>query len=131
MEKMSSTGHNRIDKFLWSVRLYKTRSQAADACKNGRVQLNSTAVKPSRVIEAEDIITVRKMPVIYTYRCLAVPPSRVGARLVNLYLEDLTPEEELQKLDLRVNYNIGYRKRGSGRPTKRERRDIDRLRTDS
>ena len=128
---MSNTGVNRIDKFLWSVRIFKTRSLAADACKNGRVLVNSITVKPSRSIDAEDIITVKKMPVIYTFRCVAIPPSRVGAKIVSDYLEDLTPDEELQKLELRADYNIGHRRRGSGRPTKRERRDIDRFKSET
>jgi len=124
---MSSSANNRIDKFLWSLRIYKTRSQAADACKNGRVLVNSLTVKPSRSIVPEDIITVKKMPVIYTYRCIDIPSSRLGAKLVHKYIEDLTPDEELQKLELRADQNIGYRERGSGRPTKWERRDIERF----
>jgi len=119
---------DRIDKFLWSVRIYKTRSQAADACKNGRILINNTSLKPSRTIGPGDILTVKKMPVIYTYRVIAIPPSRLGAKLVPSFLEDLTPEEELQKLEIRADYNTGHRSRGSGRPTKRERRDIDRFR---
>lgn len=120
----------RIDKFLWSVRIYKTRSQAADACKNGRVLINNTTIKSSRLINQGDILIVRKMPVIYTFRCIAIPPSRIGAKLVSDYLENLTPEEELQKLEVKADFNLGHRKRGSGRPTKRERRDIDRFKSD-
>jgi ribosome-associated heat shock protein Hsp15 len=127
---MSNSSTNRIDKFLWSVRIYKTRSQAADACKNGRVIINEVAVKASRVIEAGDIFTVKKMPVIYTYRCIDIPPSRVGAKMLANFIENLTPEEELQKLDLRPGYNSGHRRRGAGRPTKRERRDIDRFKNE-
>ena len=118
----------RLDKFLWSVRLYKTRSQAADACKNSRILLNNLSVKPSRSISEGDILVVKKMPVVFTYRILAIPPSRLGAKLVSSYIEDLTPEEEKAKFDMKPQHNLGFRKRGLGRPTKRERRDIDRFR---
>jgi len=124
---MSRTDDTRIDKFLWSVRIYKTRSQAADACKNSRILIDNIAAKPSRTISEGLIITVKKMPVTYTYKIIAIPPSRLGAKLVPEYIEDLTPEEETQKLDYRADYNTGHRKRGAGRPTKRERRDIDRF----
>ena len=127
---MSNSSSDRIDKFLWSVRIYKTRSQAAAACKNGRVIINDIAVKASRAIEAGDIFTVKKMPVIYTYRCIDIPASRVGAKMLANFIENLTPEEELQKLDLRPDYNTGHRRRGAGRPTKRERRDIDRFKNE-
>ena len=127
---MSSSSNNRIDKFLWSVRIYKTRTQASDACKNGRVLINNTPVKPSRVIEMGDSLIVKKMPVVYTFSIKDIPPSRVGPKLVADYLEDLTPEEELEKLQHRADYNSGHRKRGLGRPTKRERRDLDRLQSD-
>lgn len=130
MTIMSNSSHGRIDKFLWSVRIYKTRSQAADACKNGRVIINKIAVKPSRTVEPGDIFTIKKMPVVYTFRCIDIPASRVGAKMLANFIEDLTPEEELQKLDLRPEYNTGYRRRGEGRPTKRERRDLDRFRTE-
>lgn len=124
---MNNTSDTRLDKFLWSVRIYKTRSQAADACKNKRVLLNSIAAKPSRFVSEGDLIIVKKMPVIYTYRILAIPPSRLGAKLTVNYLEDLTPEDEKRKLDIKPLSNLGFRRRGQGRPTKRERRDIDRL----
>lgn len=124
---MSDSSSNRIDKFLWSVRLYKTRSQAADACKNGRVLINNSTIKPSRTVEPGDILIVKKMPVIYTFRCIGIPPSRIGAKLVADFIENLTPEEELQKLEIKAGFNSGHRRRGAGRPTKRERRDLDRF----
>ncbi len=124
---MSKTDDTRIDKFLWSVRIYKTRSQGADACKNNRILIDNIAVKPSRTVAEGNIITIKKMPVIYTYRIIAIPPSRLGAKLLPLYIENLTAEEELLKLDVKADFNIGHRKRGTGRPTKRERRDIDRF----
>ncbi len=122
---MSKTDDTRIDKFLWSVRIYKTRSKATDACKNGRILIDNIAVKPSRAITESSIITVKKMPVIYTFKVKAIPPSRLGAKLVPEYIDNLTPEEELEKLDYRADFNAGHRPRGSGRPTKRDRRDID------
>lgn len=124
---MNNTGDTRLDKFLWSVRIYKTRSQAADACKNNRILLNSIPAKPSRFVSEGDLIIVKKMPVIYTYRILAIPPSRLGAKLAVNCLEDLTPEDEKKKLDIKPQSNLGFRRRGQGRPTKRERRNIDRL----
>lgn len=124
---MNNADDTRIDKFLWSVRIYKTRSQAADACRNNRVLLNNSPVKASRLVSAGDIIIVKKMPAVFTYRILAIPPSRLGAKLLGKYLEDLTPEDEKIKLDIKPGLNTGFRKRGLGRPTKRERRDIDRF----
>ncbi len=124
---MSDSSSNRIDKFLWSVRLYKTRSQAADACKNGRILINNSPLKPSRTVEPGDILIIKKMPVIYTFRCISIPPSRVGAKLVADFIENLTPEEELHKLEIKAGFNSGHRRRGAGRPTKRERRDLDRF----
>ena len=118
----------RIDKFLWSVRIYKSRSIAADACRNNRVTVNSVHAKSSRTVSPGDMITVRKMPVIYSYRVIDIPRSRVGAPLVKNYLEDLTPPEERSKIEVKAGLSTGYRQRGSGRPTKKERRSIDRLR---
>ena len=118
----------RIDKFLWSVRIYKTRSMATEACRKGRVSIDDIPVKPSRQIKTGEIIQVRKPPVIYSYRLKEIPPSRVSAGLVDKYLEDNTPEEEKIKLDIKGKTAAGYRYKGSGRPTKKERRDLDSLR---
>ncbi len=117
----------RIDKFLWAVRLFKTRSQAADACKKGKVLINGLTVKPSREINVDDIFELKKNPVIYRYRVKELLTNRVGAKLVAQYLEDITPEEELFKLEVERNMPYFKRDRGTGRPTKKERRDIDRL----
>lgn len=117
----------RIDKFLWSVRIYKTRSMATEACRKGRVSIDDIPVKPSRQIKTGEIIQVKKPPVIYSYRLKEIPPSRVSAGLVDKYLEDNTPEEEKIKLDIRSKTASGYRYKGSGRPTKKERRDLDSL----
>ena len=116
----------RIDKFLWAVRLFKTRSLAASACKMGRILVNNNSIKPSRTLEAEETLTVRKPPVTYTYRIISLTENRVGAKLVCNFLEDITPEEEKLKLDLRNSGPVGLREKGTGRPTKKERRIIDR-----
>ncbi|MCF6241989.1 MAG: RNA-binding S4 domain-containing protein [Bacteroidales bacterium] len=117
----------RIDKFLWAVRLFKTRSQAADACKKGRVLINERAVKPSREIKVADVFVLRKSPVNYKYRVKELLTNRVGAKLVENYLENITPKEELFKLEVEKNMPYFKRDRGTGRPTKKDRRDIDRL----
>ncbi|MCX6260996.1 MAG: S4 domain-containing protein [Bacteroidia bacterium] len=117
----------RIDKFLWSVRIYKTRSIASEACRRGRIIINSIQVKPSRTVFKYEIITVKKLPVIYTYRIIEPIENRVSAKLVSKYIEDLTPEEEKIKLDLRHAGFTSYRVKGTGRPTKKERRNLDRF----
>jgi ribosome-associated heat shock protein Hsp15 len=117
----------RIDKFLWSVRIYATRSLATEECKKGRVTIGDVAVKPSRVAKVGETILVRKNPVTYTYRIVELLGKRVGAKLVPLYLEDLTPEEELRKLDVSYTGSLFTRDRGAGRPTKKDRRDIGRV----
>jgi ribosome-associated heat shock protein Hsp15 len=117
----------RIDKFLWSVRIYKTRSIATEACRKGRITINNISVKPSRSVFKDEIITVKKLPLIYTYRIIQPVENRVSAKLVSNYIEDLTPEEEKKKLDIRHSGTTGYREKGSGRPTKKERRNLDRF----
>lgn len=123
---MSDNQHIRIDKFLWAVRIFKTRSIASDACSKGRVVINNINVKPSRVISKDEIITIKKPPVNYTYRIIELIENRVSAKLVEKYIADLTPEEEKIKLNIRQSGVIGYRDKGTGRPTKKERRSIDR-----
>ena len=117
----------RIDKFLWSVRVYATRSLATDACKKGHISIGGIAVKPSRVVKTGELILVRKNPVTYSYRVTALLGKRVGAKLVPDYLEDLTPAEELQKLEAGHTGALFTRDRGAGRPTKKDRRDIGRV----
>jgi ribosome-associated heat shock protein Hsp15 len=117
----------RIDKFLWSVRVYHTRSIATEECKKGRVTIGGIAVKPSRVVKAGEVILERKNPVTYSYRVIELLGKRVGAKLVPLYLEDLTPAEELNKLDITQGGALFMRDRGAGRPTKKDRRDIGRV----
>ena len=116
----------RIDKWLWSVRVFKTRSLATDACKRGRVIVEEQAVKPSREIKANDIIIVRKPPVIYTYKVIATLEKRLPAKRVHEFMEDLTTSDELDKLKVKETISF-FRERGSGRPTKKERRDIDKI----
>jgi ribosome-associated heat shock protein Hsp15 len=120
----------RIDKFLWSVRLYKTRSLASDECRKGRIIIKDILVKPSRIISSGEIITVKKPPVTFTYRVVEPIENRVSAKIVNQFLEDLTPDTEKVKLDIRQSGGIGNRERGTGRPTKKERRLIDRFQQD-
>lgn len=115
----------RVDKFLWSVRYFKTRSIATDACKQGKVRVNDNIVKPSREVYPSDKVTIRKDQINYEIEILDLPPSRVGAKLVSLYIKDVTPKEALEKLDLLKYSQDFYRKKGTGRPTKKDRRDID------
>lgn len=119
----------RIDKFLWSVRLFKTRSIASEECRKGRVLINNVQVKPSRIVLKDEIIIVKKPPVVYSFRVLEPIENRVSAKLVDSFLEDLTPEEEKEKLNIRLSSGVIFREKGSGRPTKKDRRDIDRLKT--
>lgn len=115
----------RIDKFLWCVRYFKTRSLATNACKQGKVKMEGNNVKPSKEVFPADKIRVRKNQIDYQLEVLDLPPSRVGAKLVNIYVNDLTPKEAFEKLDLLKYSKDYYRKKGSGRPTKKDRRDID------
>ena len=114
----------RIDKWLWVMRIFKTRTVATEACKKGRVLMGGVAVKPSRTIKEGDIINVRKPPVTYSFRVKALAQNRLGARLVPDYMENITPKSELDLLDVvRISGFIDRRK-GLGRPTKREGRDL-------
>lgn len=115
----------RVDKYLWCVRYFKTRTIATNACKKGQVKINDESVKPSREIYPTDIIQVRKNQINYKIEVLDMPPSRVGAKLVSIYALDITPKENLEKLDLLKYSKDYYRKKGTGRPTKKDRREID------
>lgn len=116
----------RIDKWLWAIRVYKTRSLAADACKANRISVNGQVVKPSREVKEGDVVTVKRLPVVYTYKVLEAIHNRQPAKNVPLYAENLTPQSELDKLTQKVTVSI-LRDPGTGRPTKKERRDIDDL----
>ena len=115
----------RIDKYLWAMRIYKTRSIAADACKNGRVSMNGVQLKPSRTFKVGDVFNVRKGPITYTYRVLQLTENRLGAKLVPEYLQNCTAPEQLELLELARLAGNGTRDRGLGRPTKKDRRDIE------
>ncbi|MDN3493325.1 RNA-binding S4 domain-containing protein [Winogradskyella bathintestinalis] len=115
----------RIDKYLWCVRYYKTRSIATKACKKGQVKINGAAVKPSREVFPTDKIVLRKDQVIYQLTVNDLPPNRVGAKLVDLYRVDTTPKSAFEAKELLKYSKDYYRKKGSGRPTKKDRRDID------
>ena len=115
----------RIDKFLWSVRIYKTRSLASKACTAGKVKLNEKAIKPSKSIATGNIFSVKKGPVEFRFQIKSLLKNRVGAKLVEDYLENITPKDELEKLEMiRLRYNL-YRAKGLGRPTKKDRREMD------
>ncbi|MBR3989759.1 MAG: RNA-binding S4 domain-containing protein [Bacteroidales bacterium] len=117
----------RIDKYLWAIRAFKTRTEAADACKGGKVKVDGVSAKASRDVKAGEIIKIRKGAVEYTYRVVEPTEHRVGAALVPQYAENLTPQEELDKLKAPVETFFITRDRGAGRPTKKERREIDEL----
>ena len=119
----------RVDKWLWAVRIFKTRNQATEACKKGRILIREQPVKPSRVLRINDIIQVKRPPVIYSYKVTGLLAKRLSARLVQDYIEDITPKQELEKLKVRETFFIS-RDKGSGRPTKKERRTMDKLRED-
>ncbi len=117
----------RIDKWLWAVRLFKTRTLATEECKKGRVTIDGMAVKPSRVPKIGEVIKVRKSPVAYSYKVVDLIGKRVGAKLVGLYVLDITPPEELHILEVRKQMGFFERDKGAGRPTKKDRRDLERL----
>lgn len=124
---MSEESLVRIDKWLWAVRIFKTRNQATTACKKGKILIKNKPVKPSRIINIDDIVVIKKLPVVYTYRVKELLEKRVAARQVNQYIEDLTSDEELKKLKIRQVQDFVIREKGMGRPTKKERRILDRL----
>lgn len=117
----------RIDKYLWSIRVYKTRSEATDACKGGKVRINGGDTKPSKTVKVGDTVVARKGAVTYTYKVLQLVDKRQGAKLVPVYAENLTPPEELAKLRAPVETFFLKRDRGAGRPTKKDRRQMDDL----
>lgn len=115
----------RIDKYLWCTRYYKTRSIATEACKKGHVKMNGDSVKPSRDVYPGEKYLVRRNQVNYELLILDLPANRVGAKLVDLYRKDLTPPEAFENQELLKYSRDFYRKKGTGRPTKKDRRDID------
>lgn len=125
--KKMPTESLRIDKWLWEVRLFKSRSLATDACKAGKVKMDGSNVKASKEIKEGDIIVVSLNPLFKTVRVKQFPKSRVNAKLVPDFMEDLTPETEYNRVKLINDTNSEYRDRGIGRPTKKQRRVIDQL----
>jgi len=115
----------RVDKYLYCVRYFKTRNIATIACKKGHIKVNDVIVKPSREIYPLDIIEVRKDQVNYKLKVNDIPPSRVGAKLVDIYRIDMTPKEAFEARDMLKYSKDYYRKKGAGRPTKKDRRDIE------
>jgi len=115
----------RIDKFLWCIRFYKTRSIATEACKKSHVKVNGSIVKPSREVYPTDKIEIRKDQINYQIVVNDLPPNRVSAKLVDIYRTDITPKEAFEAQELLKFSKDYYRKKGAGRPTKKDRRDID------
>jgi ribosome-associated heat shock protein Hsp15 len=124
-------GDVRIDKWLWEVRIFKTRSQATDAIRAGRVRILDQIIKPSRLIKSGEIIMINLSPVKKSVRVTGFPQHRVAAKLVLDYMEDLTPQEEYDKLKVHKESVFEYRQKGVGRPTKKERRIIEILKLKS
>lgn len=118
-------GEVRVDKWLWAVRVFKTRSIATDACKMSRISINGQLAKPSRLVKVGDVISVRKPPIEFSFKVLAVLNNRVGAKLVPEYMENVTPREQYEILELQRISGFVDRAKGQGRPTKKERRDLD------
>ena len=117
----------RVDKWLWAVRIFKTRTQAGDACKGGKVKIDGTNVKASREIKVDDEIEVQQQTIKKKIKVLKLVKNRVGAKFVAELMEDLTPPEEYERLEMMRLLNHEKRNRGEGRPTKRDRREIERL----
>ncbi len=117
----------RIDKYLWAIRVFKTRTDATDACKGGKVKIGTANAKPSREVQPGEVITIRKGVATFTYKVLQLTDHRLGAKLVPDYAENQTPEEELNKLRAPVESFFITRDRGAGRPTKKDRREIEQI----
>jgi ribosome-associated heat shock protein Hsp15 len=121
----------RIDKFLWCVRHFKTRSLATEACNKGHLKINGNTVKASKEVFIGETIVIRKNQINYSFEIIGIPNTRMGAKLVNLYINDTTPVEELERLQL-VKYSQDYyRSKGTGRPTKKDRRDLENFSDDN
>lgn len=121
----------RIDKWLWSVRIFKTRTIAAEACKKGRISINGAQAKPSKTVHEGDTVQVRKAPVTYSFKVLQAIESRVGAKLVPQMMENITPPDQYELLEMNRIGGFVKRAAGLGRPTKKDRRDMDDFLQDS
>lgn len=115
----------RIDKWLWAVRIFKTRTIAAEACKKGRISINGAQVKPARMVKPNDVIQVRKPPITYSFKVLQAIEKRVGAKLVPEMMENVTPKEQYELLEMNRISGFVDRARGTGRPTKKDRRSME------
>lgn len=122
----------RIDKWLWAARIFKTRNKASEACRSGKISIKGNTVKPSHIIKPGDMVDVKFRPVVRSYRVLGLAVKRISAKLSKDLVEEVTPEEELEKLKMYrkdpLSFIFAIREKGSGRPTKKERRKIDILR---
>lgn len=121
----------RVDKWLWAMRVFKTRTVATDACKKGRVTIGGTVVKPSRTIKPGDVIDVKKPPITFTFRVLQISNNRLGAKLVPDYLENITPQAQYDLLEMTKISGFVDRQKGLGRPTKRDSRELSRFKEES
>ena len=115
----------RIDKWMWAARIFKTRTIAAEACKKGRISINGSQVKPARMVKPGDVVQVRKPPVTYSFKVLQAIEKRVGAKLVPEIMENVTTPDQYELMEMRKISGFVDRARGTGRPTKKERRDLD------
>ena len=115
----------RIDKWLWAARIFKTRSIAADACKNGRVTIGGVNVKPSHTVKAGEVVSVKKPPITYSFKILKTIEQRVGAKLIPEIYENVTDEKQYELLEMSRISGFANRAKGTGRPTKKDRRDLD------
>jgi ribosome-associated heat shock protein Hsp15 len=119
--------NSRIDKWLWAVRIFKTRTDASEACRKGWILVNNAQVKPSREVKIGDVVTVKRPPINYVYAVVGLVENRQPAKNVPLYAENITPQEDIDMLKIQRSTLFVQRDRGTGRPTKKERRDIDRF----
>lgn len=115
----------RIDKWLWAVRIFKTRTIAAEACKKGRVSINGSQVKPARMVKPGDVIQVKKSPITYSFKVLQAIEKRVGAKIVSEFMENVTTPDQYELLEMSKISGFVGRAKGTGRPTKKDRRDLD------
>lgn len=115
----------RLDKYLWAVRLFKTRTISSEFCKKGKVYINAIAAKSSTKVKAGDSITIKKKGITYRYKVKGIISKRIGAKLVPNFIENITSAEELEKFKMQQAMKKAYREKGAGRPTKKDRRDLD------
>ncbi|MCF6356870.1 MAG: RNA-binding S4 domain-containing protein [Draconibacterium sp.] len=119
------TENVRVDKWLWAVRIFKTRSLATDACRKGHVSIGESTLKPSRMVQVGEIVKVRKSPITRSLKIIALAEKRMSAKLILDFVEDVTPASEVKLLEMQKNMRWIARDRGTGRPTKKDRRELD------